>query len=56
MIEDPRFCVNTQRVKHRELVDEAVGGWFATKTRDEALAAMRDPAPRSARSTPSIRS
>ena len=42
MIEDPRFCVNTQRVKHRELVDEAVGGWFATKTRDEALAAMRE--------------
>jgi crotonobetainyl-CoA:carnitine CoA-transferase CaiB-like acyl-CoA transferase len=29
-------------VKNRTLVDEAVGGWFATKTRDEALAAMRE--------------
>ena len=41
MIEDPRFDTNSHRVKNRELVDEAVGGWFATKTRDEALAAMR---------------
>ena len=39
MIDDPRFRTNTDRVKHRALVDEAVGAWFATKTRDEALAA-----------------
>ena len=42
MMEDPRFATNSERVKHRSLVDEAVGGWFATKTRDEALAAMRE--------------
>ena len=42
MIEDARFRTNTERVKHRALVDEIVGGWFAGKTRDEALGAMRD--------------
>jgi crotonobetainyl-CoA:carnitine CoA-transferase CaiB-like acyl-CoA transferase len=41
MIEDPRFRTNSDRVKHRALVDQAVGAWFATKTRDEALAAMQ---------------
>lgn len=42
MITDPQFDTNSHRVKNRERVDEAVGGWFATKTRDEALAAMRE--------------
>ena len=42
MIDDPRFHTNTDRVKHRPLVDEAVGAWFATKTRDEALRIMRE--------------
>ena len=32
MIDDPRFRTNTERVKNRELVDKAVGAWFATKT------------------------
>jgi crotonobetainyl-CoA:carnitine CoA-transferase CaiB-like acyl-CoA transferase len=41
MIDDPRFRTNTDRVKHRELVDRAVGAWFATKTRDQALQAMQ---------------
>jgi crotonobetainyl-CoA:carnitine CoA-transferase CaiB-like acyl-CoA transferase len=41
MIDDPRFRTNTDRVKHRELVDQAVGAWFATKTRDQALQAMQ---------------
>jgi len=41
MIEDPRFRTNTDRVRNRPLVDEAVGGWFATKTREEALAHVR---------------
>jgi crotonobetainyl-CoA:carnitine CoA-transferase CaiB-like acyl-CoA transferase len=41
MIEDARFNSNSARVAHRALVDEAVGGWFATKTRDEALRVMR---------------
>jgi crotonobetainyl-CoA:carnitine CoA-transferase CaiB-like acyl-CoA transferase len=41
MIEDVRFCNNEARVKHRPLVDEAVGDWFAQRPRDEALAAMR---------------
>jgi crotonobetainyl-CoA:carnitine CoA-transferase CaiB-like acyl-CoA transferase len=41
MNEDPRFRTNTERVRHRALVDEAVGAWFAEKTRDEAIAHMR---------------
>ena len=41
MIEDARFCTNSARVAHRPLVDAAVGGWFATRTRDQALALMR---------------
>ena len=42
MIKDPRFATNSDRVKHRPLVDEALGGWFATRTRDEALKLMRE--------------
>jgi crotonobetainyl-CoA:carnitine CoA-transferase CaiB-like acyl-CoA transferase len=42
MIEDPRFRTNSDRVRHRTLVDEAVGGWFAVRPRDEALARMRE--------------
>src|SRR5262245_44827741 len=42
MIKDPRFATNSERVKHRPLVDEAVGGWFATRTREEALRLMRE--------------
>ena len=42
MIRDPRFATNSDRVKHRPLVDEAVGGWFAARTRDEALRLMRE--------------
>ena len=41
MIEDPRFNSNTDRVRNRALVDEAVGAWFAGKTREESLATMR---------------
>ena len=41
MIDDPRFCTNTERVRHRALVDEAVGAWFAARPRAEALAVMR---------------
>jgi crotonobetainyl-CoA:carnitine CoA-transferase CaiB-like acyl-CoA transferase len=42
MIEDERFATNSARIEHRALVDEAVGAWFATKTRDEALRLMRE--------------
>ena len=42
MIADARFSSNTARVEHRALVDEAVGGWFAARTREEALKAMHD--------------
>ena len=41
MIDDPRFRTNTDRVRNRALVDAAVGGWFAERPRDEALARMR---------------
>jgi crotonobetainyl-CoA:carnitine CoA-transferase CaiB-like acyl-CoA transferase len=42
MLADPRFATNEQRVKHREMVDEAVGAWFAQHDHDEALAIMRE--------------
>lgn len=42
MLTDPRFATNEQRVKHRELVDEAVGAWFAEHDHDEALKIMRE--------------
>jgi crotonobetainyl-CoA:carnitine CoA-transferase CaiB-like acyl-CoA transferase len=42
MLADQRFATNEQRVKHRELVDEAVGAWFAEHDHDEALKIMRD--------------
>ena len=42
MIEDARFGTNSARIKHRALVDEAVGGWFALHTREQALALMRE--------------
>jgi crotonobetainyl-CoA:carnitine CoA-transferase CaiB-like acyl-CoA transferase len=41
MVEDPRFRTNTDRVRNRELVDEIIGGWFAERSRDEALAVMQ---------------
>ena len=41
MLEDDRFRNNAARVAHRDLVDAAVGGWFATRPREEALARMR---------------
>jgi len=42
MKDDPRFAFNTERVKNRDLVDEIVGGWFADRTRKEALAIMTE--------------
>ena len=39
---DPRFADNSARVKHRELVDVAVGAWFAERDHDDALKIMRD--------------
>jgi crotonobetainyl-CoA:carnitine CoA-transferase CaiB-like acyl-CoA transferase len=42
MIADARFSSNTARVKHRAQVDEAVGGWFAARTREQALKTMRE--------------
>src|SRR6266699_232859 len=41
MIEDDRFRTNSGRVRNRVLVDEAIGSWFARRTREEALAEMR---------------
>ncbi len=41
MLADERFRTNSARVAHRTQVDAALGGWFAAKTREEALARMR---------------
>jgi crotonobetainyl-CoA:carnitine CoA-transferase CaiB-like acyl-CoA transferase len=38
---DPRFAINADRVRHRELVDVPIAAWFAQRSRDEALAEMR---------------
>ncbi|WP_417308564.1 CaiB/BaiF CoA transferase family protein [Devosia sp.] len=42
MNEDPRFATNSERVKNRGLVDEAVGAWFAVRDSAEALEVMRN--------------
>jgi crotonobetainyl-CoA:carnitine CoA-transferase CaiB-like acyl-CoA transferase len=42
MNDDPRFATNSDRVKHRDLVDGAISAWFATRKRAEALAEMRE--------------
>jgi crotonobetainyl-CoA:carnitine CoA-transferase CaiB-like acyl-CoA transferase len=39
---DPRFATNSDRVRNRALVDEAVGAWFAERPSGEALAVMRE--------------
>lgn len=44
LIDDERFSTNAARVKNRSLVDEIVGGWFKERTREEALATMREAA------------
>ena len=41
MNEDERFRTNSARIENRALVDEALGAWFAGKSRDEALRSMR---------------
>jgi crotonobetainyl-CoA:carnitine CoA-transferase CaiB-like acyl-CoA transferase len=41
MLADERFRTNSARVAHRPEVDAAVGGWFAGKPREAALAQMR---------------
>jgi crotonobetainyl-CoA:carnitine CoA-transferase CaiB-like acyl-CoA transferase len=42
LIDDPRLSTNSARIKHRELVDEQVGTWFSAKTREQALAFLRE--------------
>jgi crotonobetainyl-CoA:carnitine CoA-transferase CaiB-like acyl-CoA transferase len=42
MNSDLRFATNSDRVRNRVLVDEAVGGWFALHDQEEALRLMRD--------------
>lgn len=37
MLEDPRFRTNAERIKHRELVDEAVGSWIRQRSLAEAI-------------------
>lgn len=42
MIADPRFATNSDRIRHRDLVDAAIGGWFAARSSEEALSIMRE--------------
>lgn len=41
MIQDARFATNDARVKHRALLDEIIGGWFAVRNRADAVAEMQ---------------
>jgi crotonobetainyl-CoA:carnitine CoA-transferase CaiB-like acyl-CoA transferase len=41
MNDDPRFATNSDRVRHRDLVDAAIGAWFAERNSADALAHMR---------------
>ncbi|MDA0991493.1 MAG: CoA transferase [Verrucomicrobia bacterium] len=41
MNDDPRFATNSDRLRNREAVEMAIGAWFATRDRDEALSVMR---------------
>ena len=38
---DPRFALNAERIRHRDLVDAPIAKWFAERGRDEALSVMR---------------
>jgi crotonobetainyl-CoA:carnitine CoA-transferase CaiB-like acyl-CoA transferase len=40
LIDEPWFTTGTGRAEHTDVLDEAVGGWIARHTRDEALAAF----------------
>lgn len=42
MNDDPRFATNSDRVRNRALVDEAISGWFTERDHDTALRVMRD--------------
>lgn len=41
MNEDPRFMDNQSRIKHADLIDEALQDWIGQHTRDEVLATFR---------------
>ncbi|MCF3133410.1 CaiB/BaiF CoA transferase family protein [Streptomyces olivochromogenes] len=40
LTEEPWFATGAERAAHADVLDEAVGGWIATRTRDEVLAAF----------------
>jgi crotonobetainyl-CoA:carnitine CoA-transferase CaiB-like acyl-CoA transferase len=42
MITDPRFAKNENRVANRSEVDEVVGQWFASRSRDEVMHIMTE--------------
>ena len=39
---DPRFATNSDRIKNRDLVDQAIGQWFSKKDSAEALKIMQE--------------
>ncbi|MGW3116300.1 CaiB/BaiF CoA transferase family protein [Streptomyces sp. NPDC001107] len=40
LIDEPWFATGADRARHADVLDEAVGGWIAERTRDEVLAAF----------------
>ncbi|MFD6032266.1 CaiB/BaiF CoA transferase family protein [Cellulosimicrobium funkei] len=42
IVDEPWFASGVERAQHAELLDEAVGGWIAQRTRDEVVAAFEE--------------
>ncbi|POX50797.1 CaiB/BaiF CoA-transferase family protein [Streptomyces sp. Ru72] len=42
LIEEPWFATGEERARHADVLDEAVGGWIAGRTRAEVLKAFED--------------
>jgi crotonobetainyl-CoA:carnitine CoA-transferase CaiB-like acyl-CoA transferase len=41
LIDDTRFCTNTERLKHVEEIDQIIEEWTLRRTRDDALALLQ---------------
>ncbi len=42
LIDEPWFATGTERAKHADVLDEAVGSWIAGRDRDEVVTAFED--------------
>ncbi len=42
LLDDPRFCDNTARVRHREALDAIIGEWIGARSQEEILARLEE--------------